>query len=220
MFRTKTPMMSSNRNGGIVPLRTLTNLRWMAIVGQISALGVSSVYVHIALPWGYCVAAVGVSVIANLVFMTVFPINKRLAEHEAMSMLLFDLAQLALLLMGAGGLTNPFALLVLAPVTISATALSLRSTVLVAVSAIVLVALTNYFGQPLQRMDGSVLSVSPLLRRGYLLSIIIGIIFTSLYSRQVATEIRAMSDALFAAQMALSREQKLTDLGGVVAARP
>ena len=46
----------------------------------------------------------------------------------------------------------------------------------------------------------------------------IGIIFLALYARRVATEIRTMSDALLATQMALAREQKLTDLGGVVAA--
>jgi len=218
MFHTKTQQTDHDLNGELVPLRTLTNLRWMAIAGQIAALTVAPLYFSIDLPWGLCAAAVGMSIIANLIFMTVFPTNKRLSEREALAMLLFDLGQLALLLTAAGGLTNPFALLVLAPVTISATALSLRSTVLVAVSAIALVALTDYFGLPLHRHDGVVLEVPPLLRLGYLLSIVIGIVFLSLYSRRVATEIRAMSNALFAAHMALAREQKLTDLGGVVAA--
>jgi len=218
MFRTKDPQLTTVKNADLVPLRTLTNLRWMAIAGQTGALTAAPIYFDIDLPWGLCAAAVGMSVIANLVFMTVFPGTKRLAEDEALAMLLFDLAQLALLLTAAGGVTNPFALLVLGPVTISATALSLRSTVLVATAAIMLVALTAYFGIPLQRADGTVLEVPPLLRLGYLLSIVIGIVFLSLYSRRVATEIRSMSDALFAAQMALAREQKLTDLGGVVAA--
>jgi two-component system sensor histidine kinase RegB len=218
MFRTRLPQFSSVNTPNQIPLRTLTNLRWMAIVGQVAALSVAALVFQIALPAGICAAAVGASVIANLVFMTVFPANKRLAEPQAVAMLLFDLGQLALLLMAAGGLTNPFALLVLAPVTISATALSLGSTIIVAVAAIVLVTLTDIFGLPMQGLDGAILNVPPLLRVGYLLSIIVGVAFISLYSRRVATEIRAMSDALFAAQMALAREQKLTDLGGVVAA--
>jgi two-component system sensor histidine kinase RegB len=53
---------------------------------------------------------------------------------------------------------------------------------------------------------------------GFWLSIVIGILFLGIYSRRVATEMRAMSRALLATQMALAREQKLTDLGGVVAA--
>jgi two-component system sensor histidine kinase RegB len=47
---------------------------------------------------------------------------------------------------------------------------------------------------------------------------VIAICFISAYSRRVTSEIHSMSDALSATQMALSREQKLTDLGGVVAA--
>jgi len=43
-------------------------------------------------------------------------------------------------------------------------------------------------------------------------------VFLGVYSRRVVQEMRTMSDALQATQMALAREQKLTDLGGVVAA--
>ena len=46
----------------------------------------------------------------------------------------------------------------------------------------------------------------------------IGLIFIAVYARRVTSEIHSMSDALLATQMALAREQKLTDLGGVVAA--
>ena len=46
----------------------------------------------------------------------------------------------------------------------------------------------------------------------------IAICFIGAYSRRVSSEMHSMSDALSATQMALSREQKLTDLGGVVAA--
>jgi two-component system sensor histidine kinase RegB len=48
--------------------------------------------------------------------------------------------------------------------------------------------------------------------------LVIAVVFTSAYSRRVTSEIHLMSDALAATQMALAREQKLTDLGGVVAA--
>ena len=53
---------------------------------------------------------------------------------------------------------------------------------------------------------------------GNWVAIVIAIIFLSVYSRRVTSEMNSMSDALDATQMALAREQKLTDLGGVVAA--
>ncbi len=201
-----------------VRLRTLILLRWMAIAGQLVAIVVADRHVGLELPLGLCYLIVGASIIANLLSTFLFPENKRLSEGEALLTLLFDLAQLSLLLYLTGGLTNPFALLILAPVTISASALELRTTVVLGVVAIALVTLAGFINVPLQLQDGTVLSVPPLFEFGFWLSIVIGLVFLGVYSRRVATEIRRMSDALLATQMALAREQKLTDLGGVVAA--
>lgn len=201
-----------------VRLRTLILLRWMAIAGQLVAIAVADRYVGLQLPLGLCYLAVGASIIANLVSTFIFPQNKRLSEAEALMTLLFDLSQLSFLLYLTGGLTNPFALLILAPVTISASALELRTTIVLGAVAIVFVTLAGFINVPLRLTDGTVLSVPPLFEFGFWLSIVIGLVFLGVYSRRVSTEIRRMSDALLATQMALAREQKLTDLGGVVAA--
>ena len=201
-----------------VRLRTLILLRWMAIAGQLAAITVANRQFGMQLPLGLCYLVVGSAIIANLVATFVFPENKRLSEIEAMLTLLFDVSQLALLIFLTGGLNNPFALLILVPVTISASALELRTTVVLGLVAIGLVTLIAAFNLPLRFPDGSALVVPMMFEFGFWLSIVIGIIFLALYSRRVATEIRIMSNALLATQMALAREQKLTDLGGVVAA--
>jgi two-component system sensor histidine kinase RegB len=107
---------------------------------------------------------------------------------------------------------------VLAPVTISASVLGLRSTLVLGRMAI-LVRFGGAFLVPAAALcrrhrAGGAVAVS----FGFWLSIVIGILFLGLYSRRVATEMRSMSEALLATQMALAREQKLTDLAGVVAA--
>jgi two-component system sensor histidine kinase RegB len=201
-----------------VRLRTLIVLRWMAIAGQITAILAASQLYGLDLPLGLSALAVGLSVVANLLLMTLFPENRRLTEAEAFLTLLFDLAQLALLIFLTGGLTNPFAILVLAPVTISASVLRLRSTVILGALAILIVTLALFWYLPLRFADGRELVIPPLFIFGFWLSIVIGILFLGLYSRRVATEMRSMSEALLATQMALAREQKLTDLAGVVAA--
>ena len=66
--------------------------------------------------------------------------------------------------------------------------------------------------------DGTELLLPLIFQFGFWASIVIGIVFLSVYARQVTTEMHAMREALVATQLALSREQKLTDLGGVVAA--
>ena len=199
-------------------LRTLILLRWLAIIGQLVAIVAADRFYGLQLPLGLCILVVGAAIIANLVSVFIFPESKRLSENEAMLVLLFDLAQLALLLSLTGGLTNPFALLILAPVVISASALRLQTTVVLGTAAIGFVTLTSFSHVPLRFADGSVLTVPPLFAFGFWLSILIGILFLGLYSHRIATEMRSMSQALLATQMALAREQKLTDLGGVVAA--
>lgn len=203
---------------GRLRLRTLILLRWMAFAGQSIALVVAHAGLKLDFPIGLCAMTVGLSAIANLIFHFLFPASTRLSERQAMLVLLFDLAQLAILLSLTGGLTNPFALLIIAPVVISASALGLRATVLLGAMAITTLSLTFFLHVPLRFSDGTALVIDPLFRLGHWLAIVIGILFLGTYAYRVASEIDSMSRALLATQMALAREQKLTDLSGVVAA--
>jgi len=201
-----------------IRLRTLVVLRWFAIAGQIAALTVAQRYYGLQIEIGLAYLAIGAAVIGNLIAVFVYPESKRLSEPETVLMLFFDVLQLSFLLYLTGGLSNPFALLILAPVTISATVLNLRSTVLLGATAIVAVTLIGPFHIPLRTADGFILRIPDLFLFGFWVAIVIGVVFLAVYARRVTSEMHSMADALLATQMALAREQKLTDLGGVVAA--
>ncbi|SPH23514.1 Sensor histidine kinase RegB [Defluviimonas aquaemixtae] len=201
-----------------VRLRTLVLLRWMAISGQVVAILVASTYYDVDLDLVLCLLVVGAAVAVNFFSALVYPGSKRLTETEAMLTLLFDTSQLALLLFLTGGLNNPFALLILAPATIAATALQTRATVFLGAATITLVTILAFIHLPLRLKDGAEISVPPIFGFGFWLAIVIGVVFLGLYARRVASEIHSMGAALFATQAALAREQKLTDLGGVIAA--
>jgi two-component system sensor histidine kinase RegB len=211
-------LVSHDTRSDWVRLRTLLVLRWLAILGQTVTVVIASFYLGLRVELGLCFLAIGASVISNLIAMSIFPENQRLSDRDAMLTLLFDLAQLSFLLFLTGGLNNPFALLILAPVTISATALTMRSTTILGALAIVLISLLAYFHVPLTLTTGEVLQLPDLFILGFWTAIAIGIIFLSGYARRITSESHSMSQALLATQMALAREQKLTDLGGVVAA--
>ena len=193
-------------------------LRWVAIVGQLTAILVGQYVYGLQLELGLCYFAVGLSVIGNLVAAFVFPENKRLSERENLSMVMFDLLQLGFLLFLSGGLHNPFALLLLGPVTVSAAVLTTRSTLLAGGTAIAMVTLLSKFHLSLKTDQGFILRVPDIFLFGNWIALVIAIVFIGAYSRRITSEMHSMSDALTATQMALSREQKLTDLGGVVAA--
>ncbi len=201
-----------------IRLRTMILLRWVAIVGQIAALLVAQSIYDLQLPLGLCYLAVGISVLGNLVASLIFPETKRLSEAENFLMVMFDLLQLCFLLYLTGGLHNPFSVMVLGPVTVSAVMLSLRSTIVLNVTAFLLISGMVFAHVPLHTFDGQVLQIPDLFVFGQWVAVTIALVFLSVYARRVTTEMNAMSDALNATQMALSRQQKLNDLGGVVAA--
>lgn len=211
-------VLKGHDRGNWIRLRTLILLRWGAIGGQLAALLTAREIYGLSLEYGLCFVVVGVSVIGNLIASFIFPENKRLSEAENLLMVLFDLLQLCLLLYLTGGLHNPFSILVVGPVTVSAMALTGRSTLFIGTVAIVMVTLLTRFYLPLRTAEGFHLKIADLFVFGQWLAIVIAIVFLGIYSRWIATELHSMSDALQATQMALAREQKLTDLGGVVAA--
>ncbi|MBA3324108.1 MAG: ActS/PrrB/RegB family redox-sensitive histidine kinase [Rhodobacteraceae bacterium] len=199
-------------------LRTLILLRWLAVFGQSAAVLVAWLGLGLDLPLVACGLAIGASALFNLVAKRVAPENRRLSEREAVLTLLFDLCQLGFLLFLTGGLANPFALLMLAPVTISASVLSARATTLLAAAATAIITALVLRQEPLRLTSGVELTSPPVLIVGAWASLAIGIVFLAIYARRVTGETFLMSQALTATQMALDREQRITALGGVVAA--
>ncbi|WP_199260082.1 ActS/PrrB/RegB family redox-sensitive histidine kinase [Paracoccus binzhouensis] len=197
-----------------IRLRTLILLRWVAIAGQLAAVG-AALAIGAKFPLAAVLGVIGLAIVLNL-GLSLRP-GRRISAREAAWQLGFDLAQIAALLALTGALENPFALLLLAPVTIAATALPGRHLLALGVATFAMVTLAAIFAQPLTFVPGRLSLQQPLLV-GHWFAIVIGALFFAAYARLVAAEVSATSDALFAARMALEREQKLQHLGGVVAA--
>ncbi|SLN24246.1 Sensor histidine kinase RegB [Pseudoruegeria aquimaris] len=211
-------LFSASQRSGWIRLRTLIVLRWVAIAGQVGAIYVARRVYDVQLELGLCYVVIGAAIIANLVATFVYPETKRLTDRQSFALLLFDICQLSALIYLTGGLNNPFALLIMAPVTVSATVLTMRSTLLLGIVALSAITFVAVFHLPLRTTLGEIYELPDLFIFGFWLAIVIGTVFLGVYARRVTGEIHSMSQALLATQMALAREQKLTDLGGVVAA--
>lgn len=218
MIENRDDLVTVERRSDWVRLRTLVALRWIAILGQIASIMVAILLFKLHLEIGAFAVIIGASVILNIVASFVYPENTRLSERGATLMLLFDITQLTCLLYFSGGLTNPFSVLILAPVSISASALRPKSSILTGSVAIAFVTILALYHVPLHLNDGAELIIPDIFLFGNWAAIVIGVIFLGVFSWKVTSEIHTMSQALLATQMALTREQKLTDIGGVVAA--
>ncbi|MEO1918152.1 MAG: ActS/PrrB/RegB family redox-sensitive histidine kinase [Paracoccaceae bacterium] len=211
-------LFNSSARSKWLRLRTLILLRWLAIVGQLAAIIIANRVLEVSLRLDLCAAALGVSASFNIVTTVIFPANNRLSERGAMLTLMFDLFQLAFLVSLTGGLSNPFVILMLSPVIISATALTIRATVVVGMVFLSLISLLVRFYIPLTTFSGELIKLPDLLIYGTWAALVTSGVFLASYAHRVTEETFSMSEALTATQLALGREQRLTALGGVIAA--
>ncbi len=203
---------------GRIRLGTLNNLRWLGIAGQSIALFI--VYVVLRYDFGilWCMLLIGASAVLNIVLAIAWPAAKRLTAREARAFLAYDILQLAALLYLTGGIENPFALLFVAPVVISASSLELSDTLMLGGLAFIAISLLANVHEPLPWITPSGFQAPLLYRVGIWVSLVLGIGFTSVYAWRISREAQRMSAALSATQLALAREHRLAALGALATA--
>jgi two-component system sensor histidine kinase RegB len=199
-------------------LQTIVRLRWLAVLGQsVTVIGAYWV-LGIDLPIGGCLAIIALSAWLNVALRIRYPASQRLKSGYAFVMLAYDILQLAALLYLTGGLENPFAFLLIAPVTVSASTLPLRVTAALGALTITAATVLTSFHHPLPWFHHSNLLLPFPYVMGVWAAVVSGILFIGFYSWRTAEEARRMAKALAAAEMVLAREQKLSALDGLAAA--
>src|SRR3989440_9998382 len=201
-----------------VRLDTILRLRWLAALGQLTAIFIVAHGLDFAFPAIACVAIVGISALLNLALQIAFNPMQRLEPIYAAALLALNIVELAGLLFLTGGLQNPFSFLFLAPVLISATALPIRLTIALGLLAVACASALVFFHLQLPWDSEDPLVLPPIYLFGVWLSIVLAIGVTSLYAFQATEEARKLSDALAATELVLTREQHLTQLDGLAAA--
>lgn len=201
-----------------VRLDTLVRLRWLAVIGQSTAVLVVHVGLDFAMPIWACLAVIALSAWLNIALRLRFHLTQRLDPDRAAWLLAFDIAELAVLLFLTGGLQNPFAFLFLGPVLLSATALPPRFTIMLGAFAVVCSTVLVFAHYPLPWDNEDPLSLPPIYMMGVWLSILLAIGFIGVYAWQITEESRQLADALAATELVLTREQHLSQLDGLAAA--
>lgn len=201
-----------------VRLDTILRLRWLAALGQLTAIFIVAHGLEFEFPIIACVAVVGVSALLNLALQIAFNPMQRLEPFHAAALLALNIVELAALLFLTGGLQNPFSFLFLAPVLISATVLPIRLTFGLGLLAVACASALVFFHLPLPWDSEDPLVLPPIYLLGVWLSIVLALGVTSLYAFQAAEEARKLSDALAATELVLTREQHLTQIDGLAAA--
>ncbi len=207
---------SRNANRPRLKLDTLVRLRWLAVAGQTATVVVVHYWLGFPMPLGLCLGAIALSAWLNLFLKIRYPSSLRLRGSTAALLLGYDVLQLSALLYLTGGLQNPFSILLIVPVMVSATTLDPRLTTALGALVLVAVSVLAIHHLPLP-WPASRSATAHLCRR-----CLGGARLRRLLHGQLRLPRRAriaqLAEALTATELVLAREQHLSALDGLAAA--
>jgi two-component system sensor histidine kinase RegB len=197
--------------------KTLVNLRWIAIVGQIITINFVYFILKLNLPIIETHIIILIGFITNLILQFRIKTNQ-LKDFNSALFLVYDLLQLSILLYLTGGIYNPFSLLIIIPTIVSSTFLSMGTTIILGTSTIGLLFFLKKYHEILPGLDIYSFNFPEYYLIGVLVSIIIGLVFLSYFGIKFSGETKKRSEALDKLQQIMAKEYELDSLGGQAAA--
>ena len=202
---------------GHLRLRTLVNVRWMVIVGEVMLMAAMGLGLGYQAPYGGCALVIATGALVNLATGLIWPKQRVLNDLEAVTHLSFDILQLSALLALIGGSVNPFVLVLLAPVTLAAATQPLRPLLLVGALGALCSILLAIWALPYPAVHPSPrLTIEFRLTAG--VANVAGMALIAGYVRQSVVDAARMALALDVTRTVLAREQQLSALGALAAA--
>jgi len=199
-----------------VLLANLIKIRWLAILGQLITLLVVTYIFNYSIPFFESIFVVFFSLLINILSYFLQKNNSTLTYKKTFLFLIFDITQLIALIYLTGGIFNPFIILILAPIIISASYLPAFWTILLSLYSISLILLINiYF---ISFNWNQTFITPPIYNEGILIALIITIIFIAIYAYLFASSARKISSALSEAKLQLSNQKKTTEVAYLSAA--
>lgn len=197
-----------------VPVTPLIILRWIAAIGQLLIVMGSEALFNIVLPAEPLLVLIAASFIVNLYAMRM---RRQVSEETARLYIAFDILQLCGFLYFTGGTANPFSILLLAPLAMAASQLSLYSLCLLIFLTIFGVSILSFGAWPLQWPE-PVPVLSPSYQHGIWVALMVALIVISFIIWRLAMEGRRLNDALAHTRTILDEKRRTTALGALAAA--
>ena len=210
--------MLKKKNFLFVNSSDFTLIRFIAFVGQALTLGITYNLVKVDNAIIIASALIAGSLLISNTF-TYYLIrrgNKVLSENQIFYFLFFDILQISCLIAINGGYTNPFIFIILAPLAISATYLSLDKILMIVSLALVCFAII--FNTYIELPE----NIRPILNDNYSLGIMTSLftssIFMVFYLYYFSLNYKKTQAAYQLASNQLQNEKELLKVGGLAAA--
>jgi len=192
--------------------KTLIILRWIALVGQYLTISIVYFIFKFELPFFYCSMVICIGFLTNFYLKFKFKKNQ-LNNFTSTFFLFYDLLQLSLLLYLTGGITNPFAILLIVPAIVSSTFLNLRSTINLSIITIIILIILTIYNLPLPHYGELHFHVPDTYLYAVPIAIIITLIFLTYFGVRFGIESRKRTEALNRLELILAKEHELESIG-------
>jgi len=192
--------------------RTLVILRWIALVGQYLTISIVYFIFKFELPFFYCSLIIFVGVLTNLYLEFKFKKNQ-LNNFASTFCLFYDLLQLSLLLYLTGGITNPFAILLIVPAIVASTFLTLRSTINLSITTVIVLVVLTIYNLPLPHYGELHFHIPDTYLYALPISIVITLIFLTYFGIRFGIQSRKRTEALNKLELILAKEHELESIG-------
>ena len=201
----------------LVSNAVLENIRWMALFGQALAILTVQFGFDFDLPLWPCLGVIGASAAVGIIQKIAAQRADNLSVNTVFGLLVFDSVQLAVLVYWTGGLINPFAIMFLAPVTVSATVLPPRHTIGLVAVVVAMASILTVFHQPLP-WDEAMPDLPQLYITGLWVALVLTTIFIALYAGMISRQSRNLARGLTEARLIMAQEQQMVALGSLATA--
>ena len=197
--------------------KTYINLRWIAIIGQFTAINLATFFFKYEFSFIKANLVVLIGAISNI-YLISFYVKNLLSNRTAFNFLIIDILQLTFLFYFTGGVLNPFIIFFIIPSVFASLSLEKKTNyILILFTLISIIILTFFF----ENTDLP-LPERALIKDYYYFSIpfslIIALFFLNFFAILFSEESSLRKDALDKIQQLIAKEHELVSLGGQAAA--
>ena len=208
---------SKTSNNYYLNKSTYVNLRWIAYIGQLSAILIVQFLLNFQFNYVICILIVLIGVITNL-YLNFKTKDNQLNNSVATIYLSFDIIQIGILFYFTGGVTNPFIFLIIIPAVFSSQYLNLHSCIILVSIIVLILIFLSFFYFDLPHPENFHFHAPDYYLYAIPISIVIGLLFLVYFGIKFGEENRVRQKAYDKIQELMAKENELISLGGQAAA--
>ncbi len=195
-----------------IVLPWLVRLRWLAVVGQLAAIGVAYFLLDVRFPANPIIWVICTTLMTNLLLLFIIKKNRESVPGLIPTVLILDVVLLTQMLYWTGGPTNPFVILFLVHVAITVTVLGQAWAAIISVLSVLSYGMLMFQYMPMQVAPGRPGLSQAVLSAGQWLAFALVAAIIAYFIGRVSRELRQRDAAIARMRDMIAINERLASL--------